>query len=546
MQPNFYLTPLATCLALTMASSAYATEQVPLQKESFKTLQQQFQLSIPGIQQFSTVTTPNTLQFIQQRTDKNHMTHIRMQQHYAGFIVYGGYAIMHSNNTAKHLMAAKEKVQMNGVVYRGIESELGQPADDFVKNADLALNQFKAKFQGKDLSEEIAKPIVYIDDDHKAHWAYKVSVYIRHNDKIPERPTAILDAKTFTPFIQWNDIKTASFTEVKGMGYGGNSKTGEHVYGKTHPLLDLTRDVKKGICFMENNDVKIVDMEHDYFSFNRAMKFNCKKDKIAESLTFWTGYKADGYDKENGAFSPSNDAMYTGYVIKHMYHDWYGIEVLTKKGVPMQLVMRVHYGKGYENAYWDGKQMTFGDGGDMMYPLVSLSIGAHEISHGFTEQHSDLAYHNHSGGINESFSDMASQAAAFYSNGVSTWEIGAEIMKENSGMEVLRYMDKPSRDGESIDSAADYVKDMDVHHSSGVFNRLFYLIATTSGWDTRKAFDVMVKANMDYWTPTTTFDEAGCGVINATNDLGFPVDDVKKALTEVGVNHESCALIIKS
>ena len=418
MRSNFHLTPLAACLALTLLHQLTQQSRFLCKKLLFKPYNNNSTTS----SRCSTCTTisPDSLQFIQQRTDRNHVTHIRMQQKYAGFMVYGGYAIMHSLNSANHLLAANSKVEMNGTVYRGLQSELGQPEDNFVSNGELALKQFKANYEGKELREEQVIPIVYIDNKHQAHWAYKVSVYVRHKDKIPERPTAILDAKSFKPFVQWNDIKTASRQAVKGMGYGGNHKTGEYLYGKTYPLLDLTRDEKRSTCSMANNDVKVVDMNHDYFSFNRPMKFECKKDQNADSLIFWTGYKADGYDKENGAFSPTNDALYAGYVIKHLYHDWYDVEVLSKNGKPMQLVMRVHYGDGFENAYWDGKRMTFGDGGDILYPLVSLSIGAHEISHGFTEQHSDLQYFAHSGGINESFSDMASQAAAYYSTGAST------------------------------------------------------------------------------------------------------------------------------
>lgn len=270
------------------------------------------------------------------------------------------------------------------------------------------------------------------------------------------------------------------------------------------------------------------------------MKFDCKES--GQPRQFWTGYQADGYDRENDAFSPTNDALYAGTVIHHLYQDWYGVEVLSKEGKPMKLVMRVHFGEGYANAYWDGQQMTFGDGDTMLYPLVSLGIGAHEISHGFTEQHADLVYYSQPGGINESFSDMAALAAEFYSSGTSTWQIGSEILKKESGMDALRYFDRPSRDGLSIDSANDYFEGLDVHYSSGVFNRLFYVLANTPGWDVRKAFDVMVKANMDYWIPTTTFDEAGCGVMNAAHDLGYSVGDVKQALRQVSVN-DTCAFL---
>jgi len=520
---------------------ANAAQPIVLQKTSLQTLKQQFQLVVPGLQQ-SSVVSGNSLKYLQQHTDKNHISHVRMQQQYAGFDVFGGYAIMHSAKPAASLLSVGNTTTMNGVVYEGLQSELGQPSSDLVKNATLALEKFKGQYQGKEVSEEQVTPIIYMDAKHNAHWAYKVSVLVKHTDKIPERPTAILDAKTYKPMIQWNDIKTIG-KQVKALGYGGNQKVGKVTYGKELPLLDVTRNKILKRCTLENKEVKVVDMEHHYSSkLNKAMKFDCEESADDnDAIVFWTGKNGDGYDRDNGAYSPSNDALYAGYVIKHMYHDWYGVEALTKSdGSPMQLVMRVHYGDGYENAYWDGRQMTFGDGEDMMYPLVSLGVGGHEVSHGFTEQHSGLEYYGQSGGMNEAFSDMVAQAAEFYSIGKASWMIGAEIMKEDSGYETLRYMDVPSRDGSSIDSADEYFDGLDVHHSSGVYNRLFYLMSTYEGWDARKAFDVMVKANMDYWTPYEDYITGGCSVLSAAKDLGFSQDDIKASLTKVAIDFDSC------
>ena len=533
MHHNYYLSPLAVALALGIASPAKAAEPMFLQKASFAQVKQKFALAAQGIS-----VAKDSLSFVSEHTDRNKVTHVRMQQQYTGFPVYGGYAIMHSTNTVKSLATtAQAKVAMNGVIYEGLQTELGQPDASFVKNADAALQQFKAKYANKELSGENVIPMVYIDGKHKAHWAYKVSVLVHHQDKIPERPTAIIDAKTNHPFVQWNDIKTQK-ASVMGAGFGGNSKAGFYQYGTDLPYLDLTRDDSTEMCFMENTDVKVIDMDHKYSSRGRAMKFGCPAN---DANIYLTGYKGDGYDKENGAASPTNDALYAGHVINHMYFDWYNANALTNAdGSPMQLVMRVHYGDGYENAYWDGEQMTFGDGDTMMYPLVSLGVGAHEISHGFTEQHSNLEYYGQSGGMNEAFSDMAAQAAEYYSVGKSSWQIGSEIMKEDSGYDALRYMDKPSRDGESIDSADEYYGGLDVHYSSGVYNHLFYILANQPNWNSRLAFDVMVKANMDYWTPYTSFDEGGCGVISAAADLGYSVDDVKNSLKAVAINFDAC------
>ncbi|KGP62628.1 zinc protease [Legionella norrlandica] len=540
MHPNYYLSPLAVAIALGFASSVKAAEPMPLQKSSFSEVKQKFQLSLPGVMKGATVST-NSLQFVRQHTDGNKVTHVRMQQQYAGFPVFGGYAIMHSKNTANGLIAAKSDVKMNGVIYDGLQAELGQPQPSFIKNAPSVLQQFKAHYSGKQVGEEQVTPMVYVDEKHQAHWAYKVSILVTHDDKIPERPTAIIDAETNKPFVQWNDIKTERVS-AKGIGFGGNRKIGEYQFGKDLPLLDITRDAGINMCYMENTDVKVVDMGHKYYSNNRPMQFTCKEAPDTQPTNiYYTGYFADGYDKDNGAASPTNDALYAGYVIKHMYHDWYGVEALTKSdGSPMQLVMRVHYGQGYENAYWDGKQMTFGDGDTMMYPLVSLGVGGHEISHGFTEQHSGLEYFGQSGGMNESFSDMAAQAAEYYSVGKNSWQIGPEIMKENSGYDALRYMDQPSRDGMSIDVADDYYGGLDVHYSSGVYNHLFYILSNQPNWNLRMAFDVMVKANMDYWTPYSTFDEGGCGMLSAAKDLGYNLDDIKRSLSEVTINYQSC------
>ena len=86
------------------------------------------------------------------------------------------------------------------------------------------------------------------------------------------------------------------------------------------------------------------------------------------------------YKPINGAFAPLNDAHYFGNVVFQMYGGWFGgLRPLNER----KLYMKVHYGNGYENAFWDGQAMTFGDGRSRFYPLVSLDVSAHEVSHGF-------------------------------------------------------------------------------------------------------------------------------------------------------------------
>lgn len=539
MQYNAYISSLVLGMAMTATSSLYAAEAIPLQKTSLKQLQQTFHLTLPGALSTDAVAR-DSLQFVHQHTDEKNMTHVRMQQEYAGFPVFGGYAIIHSHHLAEALRQGRRPAKMNGVVYQRLETELGFPAPSFVAQGSVALQEFKAKYSDHTVIEEHVTPMVYINEQHQAFWAYQVSVLIQPVDGIPERPTAIIDAQTFKPFKQWNDVKT-SRAQAKGQGYGGNPRLGLWQYGVELPLLDVTRDSATSTCYMRNSDVSVVDMKHEFSALPYSMTFICEASLTDTINAWWTGDLADGYDRINGAESPANDALYIGSVIKQMYSKWYGLNVLTRSnGVPMQLVMRVHCGRDYGNAFWDGKQMTFGDGNTQMYPLVTIGIGAHEISHGFTEQHSGLNYIGQSGGMNESFSDMAAQAVEFYAKGASSWNIGGDVMKTSSRREVLRYMDVPSHDGRSIDKVDQYQEGMDVHYSSGVYNRFFYLLANQSGWNVRQAFHVMVKANMDYWTPYSNFNEGACGVLSATRDLELPVDAVKLSFDDVGINYQEC------
>lgn len=306
------------------------------------------------------------------------------------------------------------------------------------------------------------------------------------------------------------EVKTLS--PALGSGPGGNLKTGPYAYGAGFGFLDVVTD-GGSTCTMNNANVKTVDLNHGTSS-PTAFSFDCPEN----TKKFI-----------NGAYSPLNDAHYFGGVVFDMYQDYLGVSPLT-----FQLTMRVHYGNNYENAFWDGSSMTFGDGASTFHPLVSLDVSAHEVSHGFTEQNSNLTYSGQSGGINEAFSDMAGEAAEFFMRGSNDFLVGADIYKGNGA---LRNMCTPG--GLSIDHVDDYYNGLDVHYSSGVFNKAFCELARkTDGentWDTQMAFQVFARANQIYWTPSTNFVEGAQGVVDAANDLGFSTQDVADAFAVVGI-----------
>jgi len=144
---------------------------------------------------------------------------------------------------------------------------------------------------------------------------------------------------------------------------------------------------------------------------------------------------------------------------------------------------RVHYGSAYNNAFWDGTQMTYGDGAGNIRPLVELDVAAHEMTHGVTQQTAGLAYTGDAGGLNEATSDIFGTAVEFYANAAADtpdYLIGEKINLFGNGSP-LRYMDKPSRDGHSRDCWSSTLGGLDPHFSSGPLNHWFYLASEGSG-----------------------------------------------------------------
>lgn len=328
-------------------------------------------------------------------------------------------------------------------------------------------------------------------------------------------------------------------------GYGGNVRMGEQLYDgliEHHPAFTVQRDPINTFCVLKNDLVSVWDKNS---TSTNPSGFICLLKNSEHNNLYWDNY----FHQVNGAYSPDNDAFFAGTVINDLYQKWYGVPpLLNANGKPLPLTMIVH--DDTENAYFDGRKMVFGDGGDYLYPLTTLDVAAHEISHGFTMQHSNLVYDGQSGGINESFSDIACAAAEYFVTGKNRWRIGADLIKnpslfcEDSNDCALRYLDNPPRDGRSIDNLKDYNSvpehETEVHKSSGIFNKAFYLLASTPSWNTKKAFNVWVQANSYYWTPTSDFNEGGCGLIQAAEDYHYAIADVKKALNKVGVNYQDC------
>ncbi len=210
-------------------------------------------------------------------------------------------------------------------------------------------------------------------------------------------------------------------------------------------------------------------------------------------------------------------------------------------GSPMINV--VHYGNKLVNAYWDGIQMTYGDGdGTKWGALTSLDIIGHEFTHGVTEHNGTggLLYIDDSGALNESFSDIFGAVIEFYYHpDGGDWMIGEDFDLANK--EGFRNMADPHTKGHPKTYLGKYWYDSGgdnggVHFNSGVQNYWFYLLSEGGSGTNEfgQAYDINpigidIAAQIAYYNltrymnPNSTYQDAKDGSIDAALLL-YPTD----------------------
>jgi Zn-dependent metalloprotease len=171
-------------------------------------------------------------------------------------------------------------------------------------------------------------------------------------------------------------------------------------------------------------------------------------------------------------------------------------------GAGLELVSSVHFSRDFDNAFWDGQQMVYGDGSGEIFQVGALTkdiaVIAHELTHGITQYTAGLEYHAQSGALNESFSDVFGSLVKQYglkqTADQADWLIGAGILGTELSGAGLRSMKAPGTayEGDNqpgdMDGYVDLPDDDDprhdnggVHTNSGIPNHAFYLVATAIG-----------------------------------------------------------------
>lgn len=208
----------------------------------------------------------------------------------------------------------------------------------------------------------------------------------------------------------------------------------------------------------------------------------------------------------------------------NLYCEVYGRDSLDGNG--MTLESTVHYGQSYNNAFWNGQQMAYGDGDGVIFNAFtrSLSVIGHELSHGVVQFSGGLVYRDQSGALNESFADVFGALTVQYGRkqtvDKANWLVGDGLFAAGVQGVAIRSLKAPGtayndsilgKDPQPYHMDDFVVTSSDnggVHINSGIPNHSFYLLAQYLGgnaWEKagRIWYDSMQQIN----NPLATFND---------------------------------------
>lgn len=238
------------------------------------------------------------------------------------------------------------------------------------------------------------------------------------------------------------------------------------------------------------------------------------------------------------------------------FHTVFGRTSIDDRG--MRLDASVHYSTRYDNAFWNGMQMVYGDGDGTVFQRFTkcLEVVAHELTHGVTQFEAALQYQDQPGALNESFSDvfgsLTRQWKLRQTADRADWLIGAGLFTKQIKGVALRSLKAP---GTAYDDPQlgkdpqpahmrDYYRGTDdnggVHINSGIPNHAFYLVAARLGgnaWE--RAGRIWYDTLTTQLRPTSDFAAMARATIQSAQQR-FGATSVERAAvtdawTEVGV-----------
>lgn len=447
------------------------------------------------------------------RTDKDELgySHSRYEIRYNNVPVHNAVIVTHA--------IGGKIASINGDL-----SSIQKPSNSVVLNEQNALqkalnkvNAKKYKWENKEeenhMKEALNDPnftyspngqLVLYSINSKVVYAYKFCIYA---EEPLYKANVIVDAQNGKILQEENMICHADVPATANTKYSGvKSFTVDNVAASSYRLRETGR----------GNGIRT-------YNLNNGSNYGAATD-FTNTSTSWTttGVDQAATDAHWGA-----EMTYDYYMLNHNRN--------SIDGAGYNLLSYVHYNTNYQNAFWDGTRMTYGDGGGSYTIFTALDVCGHEITHGLTSNTSNLNYSNESGALNESYSDIFGNSIENYARPSQwSWKMGEDMTVSGNG---LRNMSNPAlfSDPDTYNGTYWYTGTADnggVHTNSGVSNFWYYLLVAGGtgtndisnsytvnaiGWTA--ASRIAFRALTVYYTPTTNYATARNLSIQAAKDL---------------------------
>ncbi|GGB24637.1 peptidase M4 [Flexivirga endophytica] len=377
-------------------------------------------------------------------TDKNGSTHVHYERTYKGLQVVGG-----------DLIVTKSKSGHVGKIRKNASGKVA------VTSVTPTYSQTEAKATGRRHTDAVKtskkdSTLVIFAGKGAPRLAYDVYVEGVRADKVPTRTHTYVDAHNGKVLAVDDEIETGTGRSI----YVGDVTIGTKAHsGGGYEMTDAAGNYTTDV--------------HNQGDPNTGT--GPAGDLFLDSDDAW------GNGSNSDRASAAVDAQYGAEKTFDYYKNVLGRNGIWNDGRGSR--SRVHFADGMANAFWDGQQMSYGDGTNNAHPVLALDVAGHEMSHGVTENTAGLVYYGDAGGLNEANSDIFGTAVEWYANNTADtpdYLIGEKVDLFGNGAP-LRYMDKPSKDGASKDCWSSTLGNLDPHYSSGPLNHWYYLASEGSG-----------------------------------------------------------------
>ncbi|MNI09797.1 Bacillolysin precursor [compost metagenome] len=450
-------------------------------------------------------------QFQIKEKSKNSSTgykHFRLTQHISGIPIYGADQTLHIDKKGNVTSLIGSVVED---VYGKIPETL-VPIQTITDLEAIEAADADATAEYGELGEPEVAPeaeLYYFIFEGVPRLTYVTEVNVLEPE--PLRIRYFISAEDGSVLFKYNILQHLTGT---GTGVNGDTKTFETRYsGSTYQLYDATRG--KGIVtYTANNRTSLPG-------------------SISTSRTnTWTdGAAVDAHANAKATYD--------------YYRQKFNRNSLNGNG--LQIRSTVHYSTNYNNAFWNGSQIVYGDGDGVTFAPLSgdLDVVGHELTHGVTEYTANLEYYGESGAINESISDIIGNSIEG-----DSWLIGDDVYTPRTAGDALRSLANPTLYNQPDRYSNRYTGSSDnggVHINSGINNKAFYLLAqggtfngvTVTGIGREQAVKIYYNALVNYLTSSSNFSATRAAVIQSAAELygssSTQVNSVKQAYNAVEV-----------